>query len=164
MISASLRAGALIGLGVVLFVTSVLLFCARGVQDRGSTVARPAWPGLFAVELTTLSNAYRRDVGDVPLSASRCAADEAAHRAAALTGVKTLTHAPLGPVIRACAPMTVAAENLVRTDLSAAQAVDAWMKSPGHRANILDPTLTEVGAACVPDGTQLVCSEIFLGP
>lgn len=41
-----------------------------------------------------------------------------------------------------------------------AQVHDAYMKSPGHRANILDPTFTSMGAAAVwgncPDGTRRV--------
>lgn len=41
-----------------------------------------------------------------------------------------------------------------------AQVHDAYMKSPGHRANILDPSFTAMGAAAVwgdcPDGTHRV--------
>ncbi|MCC6226324.1 MAG: transporter [Microthrixaceae bacterium] len=41
-----------------------------------------------------------------------------------------------------------------------AQVHDAYMNSPGHRANILDPSFTSMGAAAVwgtcPDGTHRV--------
>jgi uncharacterized protein YkwD len=40
-----------------------------------------------------------------------------------------------------------AAENIAWNARSSADAVDGWMKSPPHRANILDPRLTEMGAA-----------------
>jgi uncharacterized protein YkwD len=42
----------------------------------------------------------------------------------------------------------------VRTDYTyaefAAQIVDGWMNSPGHRANLLDPTYTHLGCAARP--------------
>jgi len=42
--------------------------------------------------------------------------------------------------------------------------IDAWMHSPGHRSNLLDPTLTEIGVGCVRDGRSMLCSQVFLGP
>lgn len=38
-----------------------------------------------------------------------------------------------------------AAENIAMGQRSAKEVVDAWMKSPGHRANILNPQLTHMG-------------------
>ncbi|EUC40988.1 hypothetical protein COCMIDRAFT_9246 [Bipolaris oryzae ATCC 44560] len=48
-----------------------------------------------------------------------------------------------------------AAENIAKGQTSAADVVEAWMKSPGHRANILDCALqhTGVGAATGSDGS-----------
>ena len=40
-----------------------------------------------------------------------------------------------------------AAENIAWNVINAKRAVDGWMNSEGHRANILDPQLTEMGAA-----------------
>jgi uncharacterized protein YkwD len=40
-----------------------------------------------------------------------------------------------------------AAENVAWNNQSAQSAVNGWMNSPGHRANILNPALTEMGAA-----------------
>jgi uncharacterized protein YkwD len=42
-------------------------------------------------------------------------------------------------------------ENLLwcSPDLDAEQALDAWMRSPEHRANILDPSWREIGVAAV---------------
>ena len=39
------------------------------------------------------------------------------------------------------------AENVAWNQRSAQEAVSSWMSSAGHRANILDPGLTEIGAA-----------------
>ena len=38
------------------------------------------------------------------------------------------------------------------------------MSSPGHRSNLLDPALTQIGVACLPDRGRILCSEVFLGP
>ena len=40
-----------------------------------------------------------------------------------------------------------AAENIAWNQQTAQSAVTTWMNSTGHRANILDPQLTEIGAA-----------------
>ena len=67
-------------------------------------------------------------------------------------------------MIAACAPSTTAAENLSQAAASPAAVINAWMHSPGHRSNLLDPTLTQIGVACVLDGTLMLCSQVFLGP
>jgi uncharacterized protein YkwD len=75
-----------------------------------------------------------------------------------------LTHAPLTGVIAGCVPATTAAEDLSKAAATPAAVIDAWMQSPGHRTNLLAPTLTEIGAGCVPDGKSMLCSQAFLGP
>jgi uncharacterized protein YkwD len=47
-------------------------------------------------------------------------------------------------------PYTVMGENLAKGYSDAKTVVDAWMKSPGHRANILNPDYKQfgVGQAC----------------
>lgn len=42
---------------------------------------------------------------------------------------------------------TAVAENIAYGQRSAAEVVRAWMDSPGHRQNILDPGLQEIGVA-----------------
>jgi len=46
-----------------------------------------------------------------------------------------------------------AGENLASGQRSAGQAVDGWMQSAGHRANILNPTFTEIGVGYATDGS-----------
>ena len=84
--------------------------------------------------------------------------------AQALSGGRDLTHASLSPVIKACAPSTSAAENLSRAAADPQAVVDAWLGSPGHRANLLDPALTETGVACLLDADRMLCAQVFLGP
>lgn len=99
------------------------------------------------------------------LTPSTCATDAALARATDLVGAPDLTHAPLDDVMAECGVST-AAENLSRAPAGTEpqEVVDAWMESPGHRANILDPELTQVGVGCVEDGDAMLCSQIFLGP
>jgi len=48
---------------------------------------------------------------------------------------------------------TALGENLARGQSSVAQAVSAWMASPGHRANIMNPSYTDVGFGLGPGPT-----------
>ncbi|TQR20760.1 hypothetical protein FG384_06260 [Psychrobacillus vulpis] len=45
-----------------------------------------------------------------------------------------------------------AAENIAMGQRSAAEVVDAWMKSPGHRANIMNPSYTHIGVGLSDSG------------
>ena len=67
-------------------------------------------------------------------------------------------------MIADCKPATIAAENLSKAAASPAAVINAWMHSAGHRSNLLDPTLTQMGVGCVLDGTSMLCSQVFLGP
>jgi len=51
-------------------------------------------------------------------------------------------------------PYTYAGENLAKDFDTTAGAMEGWMNSPGHRANILNPNYTDVGFA-VQNGTLL---------
>jgi uncharacterized protein YkwD len=98
------------------------------------------------------------------LTASACAEGAAVPRAQALVGAAGLEHAPMDDVLARCAPSTTAAENLSRAAATPAEVVDAWLGSYGHRENLLSPTLTDVGVACVRDDAAMLCSQVFLGP
>ena len=59
---------------------------------------------------------------------------------------------------------TVAAENLARGNVSADGIVAAWMRSPGHRANILDRRLTRIGVGAVYAHGQWTVAANFTRP
>lgn len=55
-----------------------------------------------------------------------------------------------------------AGENIAKGYKTAEAVVDAWMKSPGHRANILNSTYTHIGVGYVKNGnlwTQMFISK-----
>lgn len=124
----------------------------------------PRDPVAYATQIVGETNNVREAQGLPRLAGSKCAQDAALQRAWALIGKSELTHGPLAGVITGCKPATTAAENLSRAAASPPAVVDAWMGSPGHRSNLLDPTLTEIGVGCVLDGKAMLCSQVFLGP
>lgn len=127
-----------------------------------STASVALEPAAHAQDLVDATNDARVAEGLAALTVSSCAARAAAQRASALVGVPDLTHAPMDDVLQEC-DVTRTAENLSRASAPAQDVVDAWLGSPGHRNNLLDPELREIGVACVPDGPALVCSQVFLG-
>jgi len=124
----------------------------------------PSDPAAYAAQIVQGTNEVRRAKGLPTLGGSRCAQDAAQKRAKALIGKAELTHALLNGVIAGCASGTTAAENLSKAAATPAAVIDAWMHSPGHRSNLLDPALTQIGVGCVMGGQSMLCSQVFLGP
>ncbi|GAA2726630.1 CAP domain-containing protein [Cellulomonas aerilata] len=124
----------------------------------------PADPGAYAAGIVEETNRVRADEGLAALTGSACAQDAARPRAEALVGAAGLEHAPMDDVLTRCAPHTTAAENLSRAAATPAEVVAAWLDSYGHRENVLDPALTDVGVTCVRDDDAMLCAQIFLGP
>lgn len=126
----------------------------------------PADAGALASQLIERTNDARVTEGLEPLESAACADGEAEARARALVGSAELAHADLAPVIEECAPSSAAAENLVRAsaESTGAEVVEAWLGSPGHRANLLDPDVTAMTVGCVEDGDGYLCSQLFIGP
>lgn len=60
---------------------------------------------------------------------------------------------------------SAAAENIAKGQRTPAEVMNAWMNSPGHRANILSRNITQigVGAAKTSNGT-IVWTQMFLKP
>ncbi len=40
--------------------------------------------------------------------------------------------------------------------------MEGWMKSPGHRVNVLRPDFTDTGVGVCRDGTTYYFTEVFL--
>jgi uncharacterized protein YkwD len=121
-------------------------------------------PSEYAAQIVKGTNDIRATDRLPKLFGSKCAQTAALKRASALIGKPELTHAPLNGVIVGCKPATIAAENLSKAAASPAAVIDAWMHSAGHRSNLLDSTLTQIGVGCVHDGKSMLCSQVFLGP
>lgn len=145
---------------LVLTLTVGVIGCGRGETPLDGPTTASLTLKEYAVQLVEATNQARAELGLDELKWSDCAADEGRKRAADLVG-RDLEHAPLNGVIEAC-DATKAAENLVNSVASPAEVVEAWMASPGHRNNIVDPELSEIGIGCVGEGEKMLCSQVFL--
>ena len=98
------------------------------------------------------TNAQRALLGLAPLLVDSGLKATARQHATWMTNTQTLVHTTL-PV----------SENIAMGQLSAAEVVQAWMDSPGHRANILNPEHRRIGVAAyaTPDGTVYWCQQFL---
>ncbi|QGQ20251.1 hypothetical protein GC089_14915 [Cellulomonas sp. JZ18] len=164
-------AAALFALAAALGVGAVLL--ARAPTDAPPAPTASTSPTVvdltgvdpddYARDLLAATTAQRETAGLPAWDAATCAADVARTRAQALVG-RELEHAPLDDVLAACAPRSVAAENLSRAAADPRDVAEAWMGSPGHRANVVDPGLDAATVACTRDDGQMLCSLVLVGP
>lgn len=161
----------LLVLGALLGLAAVVVGMHASAEPDVETGATPtsAWSPAdvdlerYADDLLAASAEAHTAAGLPPWEPADCARPVAAERAQALVGAE-LEHAPLDPVLAACAPLTTAAENLVRAAAPAPDVVEAWMGSPGHRANLEDPTLTQAATSCVWDDDEVLCTLLLAGP
>ncbi|MDM7855464.1 CAP domain-containing protein [Cellulomonas alba] len=160
----------LLVVGAALAVLALALaFVDRSHPDAAASPSLTPWstagadPVRYAARLVALTNAERAREGVAALPISACATVQADVRADALAGGKPLEHAPMEPVMTACG-VAEAGENLARAAATPDDVVKAWLQSPGHRSNLLDPTYHEIGVGCRLDGDQMLCSQVFLGP
>ncbi|HET8614466.1 MAG TPA: CAP domain-containing protein [Actinomycetales bacterium] len=138
---------------------------ARTTKARTTTKAKPkpkpttrtttvssSGSSTYESQLLSLVNRERTSRGLAPLAAASCPDRYAESWAAHLASTGEFAHQSLSPIMSACGA-TRAAENIARGNISASAMVALWMGSPGHRANILDPRLTQVGTAAVKDSS-----------
>ena len=156
--------------------TAVLSACGGPAPVVAPTPSPTTLPeaASFARSLFDQTNTARSDAGLPPLEWSTCAADLALPRALHTLPEVSLSHEPLLP---SCESFTYLGENLSRANYAPAQVMAAWLDSPGHRKNLLDPDFAEAGIGCVPyeasnparaaSGSSgvggMACSEVFLG-
>lgn len=134
---------------------------AQGPGDRGSEGRLVGQPGRYATELTRRTNDVRTAEGLDLLAVSRCLDRAAVGRARELVG-GPLEHRPLPDVARRCTDTGRVAENLVRSAATPAEVLTAWMESTGHRNNLVDPAMREVGTGCRRDDGELLCVQLYL--
>jgi uncharacterized protein YkwD len=114
-----------------------------------------------AATILELTNVERTRAGLAPLRADTRLMDAAQLQSAQMAEQGRLDHElPSAPYPKPADRLAAAgyvwqayAENIATGQPSAAAVVDAWMQSSGHRANILNPNLTELGAAAATDAS-----------
>jgi uncharacterized protein YkwD len=103
------------------------------------------------------ANLQRKNSDRVSLKGSKCLDRFAERQAAKMANERRMYHQQLGPILRAC-NLSMVGENVAYGYPNGKAAVSAWMRSPGHKANILNSRyrLTAVGAYQDKDGRWYV--------
>lgn len=140
--------------GVFLGGLAVLLLVPASARNTAREAAPT--PTSFEFQVLTLTNAEREKRGLRPLSfhpalmnSARWMAEDMAikgyfdHRDSLGRGVGARAEA-FGYDFR------MVGQNIAAGHRTAEEVVDGWMKSPGHRANILRPEFREIGVAYLP--------------
>lgn len=128
-------------------------------------------PDDAAAEVVTATNRERARHGLAPLAVdARLTAAAQAHTADMVRRAFFAHEDPDGGQVwdRALAagyPYRKVAENIAAGQRSAGEVVRGWMDSPGHRRNILDAELTQIGVGHVLGGTYgVVWTQVFGTP
>jgi len=141
----------------LIIATLVLLPMAAPAQDKPSGPER---------KLFDSANHERKELGLAPLQWDAALASAAQGHAETMAQHNAISHQfPGEPDFSrrtrdAGAHFTIIAEN-VAVGPDADEIHDAWMKSPGHRRNLLDPELTALGVSVVKRDGQLFAVEDF---
>jgi uncharacterized protein YkwD len=130
------------------------LVIATALALTGLVAVSTATPAQAAFSQTFLSgyehrvvdaiNVERTKRGLRPLRYTACPDGYAERWALRLRTSRTIYHQSMWTVMRGCRA-TRAAENIARARTSARNLVGLWMRSPSHRANILDRYVNQVG-------------------
>lgn len=115
-----------------------------------SLAAPPAHAGRaedYARAAVKATNAARLQHGVRPLGSGDCLQRFAARQAAVMAARRQIFHQDLGPVLRGCG-LRMAGENVAAGFASGRGVVrNGWMRSAGHRHNILDSRFQTVRVA-----------------
>lgn len=114
-----------------------------------------------AAQVVELTNAERADAGCDPLGTDDRLAAAAQGHAEDMAAQGYFDHVSrdgrrFDDRISAEGHPAPGGENIARGQRSAAEVVQAWMDSPGHRRNILDCDFATVGVGHAPDGDHWV--------
>jgi uncharacterized protein YkwD len=157
-------------LAALLSATALAAFppAASAVGDCAPDVGWPAARPDLAAEVVDLVNAHRAEIGLGRLAVSPTLTAAATWKARHMAAFSYLSHDdPAPPTPRtagdrfsACGyPQSTWGENIATGYGTAQAVVDAWLASPGHRANIERPEFVATGVAVA--GTQPYWAQSF---
>jgi uncharacterized protein YkwD len=147
----------------VMLATALGLLCWPGVvagpRAEAAAGAAAAAPAARASALVDLANEARSRAGLPPLRTNSQLMRAAQTQAEQSASLGKIAHVLPGaryprPEDRLDAsgyPWRAFAENMAMGQRSMSEAIEAWMKSPGHRKNLLSATYTELGTGYATD-------------
>jgi uncharacterized protein YkwD len=104
----------------------------------------------YEKDVITWTNAKRADNKLVAVTAQSCVDGYAEKQATWLAGHRKLEHQNLKTILKGC-KLTSVSENIAYGYPSGKDVVGAWMRSPGHKANILSSKMRLIGVGAVQD-------------
>jgi uncharacterized protein YkwD len=125
-------------------------------------VRKPSPEARYAQQAFDATNANRVESGLSEVRISKCLRTYAVRQARLMAQREQIFHQDLGAPLQAC-HLTAAGENVASGYPSGRSVVnDGWMKSDGHRANILNPSfrLMAIGAQKGHNGRWYV-AQVF---
>lgn len=138
---------------------SVALLAGPAVSPVGAVEV-----GSFDAKLHQFTNQARDNHDRRGLKFGRCLDRYAQRQANRMARQERMYHQNLGVVLKKCRARTVG-ENVAYGFASARRNVRAWMKSPGHRRNILDRRYTRLGiGVAVSESGTTYTAQVFGRP
>ena len=120
-------------------------------QPAAPTTPPQTGTDAYESQVLALVNAERTAAGLRPLAAQACPDGFAEPWSPRMAAAGSLSHQSLGPILTRCDART-AAENVgMNSSQSPISMVAAFMGSPPHRANILNPAYTGIGIGAYRD-------------
>jgi uncharacterized protein YkwD len=133
------------------------------ITAPSAEAASAAVTARYEARVLLLVNAQRTKYGRAKLRLAACPERYAEGWTAYLARTGYFHHRSMTTFLRACKASRVA-ENIARGNVSADRLVAAWMKSPGHRKNILNGQLTRIGVGAVYARGQWTVTTDFSRP
>lgn len=137
---------------------------AVGPQGKTSTLAFDRQAALVSV------NAFRSEHGLRPLALDTRLTEAADDQSNAMAARDKMDHNVAGALParmrKAGYAWSTTAENIGRSYPDYAAAMAGWVRSPGHRANLLNPAMTEIGLGGARDAAigRNYWTQIFAAP
>lgn len=132
---------------------------------QGSSSVSAGIQSSAASEVVRLTNSARSQNGYAALVEDGALSEAAAVRAREIARSFSHTRPSGGSFSSALSESGVsylrAGENIASGQKSASEVVNAWMNSPGHRANILNSSYSRIGSASVNVGGTLYWVQLF---
>ncbi len=119
--------------------------------SSAQAVAHPNPIQQFARQVINFTNAFRRQEGLAPLKSNAQLAVAARRHSRNMAENDFFSHEspngfrPADRIQQAGYQYSAIGENIAAGQITPREVVDSWMRSPGHRANILNPNLQEIG-------------------
>ena len=147
--------------------------CSTPARSDAPAGARPGIASRVAGEVVHLTNAQRNRGGRVPLRANTRLMRAAQLHAEQMARTRRLAHVlPKAAYPRIEDRLAAAryrwqayGENVAMGQPSAEDVVESWMRSRGHRKNILNPDFAELGVGYATDNAgRPYYVQVFAGP